>query len=103
MDAAKLDRRIGIYTRVPTQNSYGEMTYVDSLLATVSAQVVPIGGKETFMASQVVPQAQFKIVIRYRADISVLNKVMFESKMYDVAYVMEIGRREGLELLVVTP
>lgn len=103
MNSAKLDRRISIYQPIKTQNSYGEITYADSLLAVVYAQVVPIGGRETFFAAQLVPEATFKIVIRYRSDIDTTCKVEFESKRYDIAYLAEIGRREGLELLVKFP
>jgi SPP1 family predicted phage head-tail adaptor len=103
MNAAKLDRRISIYRPIKTQNSYGEITYADSLLAVVYAQVVPIGGRETFMASQIVPEAKFKIVIRYRSDLLTSDKIVFDGTAYDIAHIAEIGRREGLEVLVKFP
>jgi SPP1 family predicted phage head-tail adaptor len=103
MDTHMLDRRIEILGPVSEQNDLGEVQSTDALLATVSAQVIPIGGRETFMASQMVPEAVFKIRIRYRSAISPLNKVRFEGTTYDVAHVAEIGRRQGLELLVKFP
>ena len=103
MNSAKLDRRVSIYRPVKTQTSYGEITYADSLLGVVYAQVVPIGGRETFMASQMVPEAKFKILIRYRSDLDTTHKLEYDSQMFDIAYIAEIGRKEGLELWVKLP
>lgn len=103
MNSAKMDRRITLFARVETQNEYGELVLSEALKATVWAQVTPIGGKETWMASQMVPEAKFKIVIRYRADVTETDKVLFEGVEYDIAYIAEIGRREGLEIVVKFP
>ena len=103
MNASQLDRVIEIYVKTPQQNTFGEITYVDSLLAQVSAQVLPINGKETFLAAQVVPEPVLRILIRYRSDVDTTAKVHYESKVYDIAHVSEIGRRDGLQLLVKLP
>ena len=103
MQPAKMDRRISIVRRAQSQNEYGEIIFSDVLLATVWANVTPIGGKETFMASQIVPEAKFKILIRYRNDFDTSYKVIFNSTEYDIAHIAEIGRKDGLEILVKFP
>jgi SPP1 family predicted phage head-tail adaptor len=103
MDTEKLDRRIDILRPVASQNELGEVQYQYVLDARVSAQVLPIGGRETFMASQIVPEALFKIRIRYRRAITPAHKVVYQSATYDIAHIAEIGRRQGLELLVKFP
>ena len=103
MLSAKMDRRITLLARVQTQNEYGEMVLTDLSRATVWAQVTPIGGKETWMASQMVPEAKFKIVIRYLSDLVETDKVVLDGTEYDIAYIAEIGRREGLEIVVKFP
>ena len=55
------------------------------------------------MASQIVPEAKFKIVIRYRNDFDTSYKVVFNSTEYDIAHIAEIGRQDGLEILVKFP
>jgi SPP1 family predicted phage head-tail adaptor len=55
------------------------------------------------MASQIVPEAKFKILIRYRNDINPSYKVIYDSVEYDIAHIAEIGRKEGLEVLVKFP
>ena len=103
MQSAKMDRQISIIRRDQSQNEYGEIIYTDVLVTSVWANVTPIGGRKTYMASQLVPEAKFKILIRYRADVNPSYKIIFESVEYDIAYVAEIGRKEGLEILVKFP
>ena len=103
MQVNKFDRRISIFARVQTQNDYGEMILTDALKANVWASVTPIGGKETWMASQIVPEAKFKMVIRYRDDLVETDKVLFDGTEYDIAYIAQIGRKEGLEVIVKFP
>lgn len=103
MYSAKMDRQISIIRRDQTQNDYGEVTFTDVLIANVWANVTPIGGRETFMASQIVPEAKFKILIRYRTDINPSYKIIFNAVEYDIAHIAEIGRKEGLEVLVKFP
>ena len=103
MQVHKMDRKIAIFSRVETQNEYGEMILTDALKANVWASVTPIGGKETWMAAQIVPEAKFKIVMRYRDDLVETDKVLFDNVEYDIAYIAQIGRKEGLEVVVKFP
>ena len=103
MQSAKMDRFISLLQRIPSRNEYGEVIYSDTVIANVWANITPIGGRETFMASQIVPESKFKILIRYRSDIDATWKVLHNSIEYDIAYLAEIGRKEGLELWVKLP
>jgi SPP1 family predicted phage head-tail adaptor len=103
MQSAKMDNKVTIFSRVETQNEYGELILTDSMKASVWANVVPIGGKETWMAQQIVPEAKFKMLIRYRDDLDETDKVLFQGKEYDIAYIAQIGRKEGLEVVVKFP
>jgi SPP1 family predicted phage head-tail adaptor len=103
MQSAKMDNKVTIFSRVETQNEYGELILTDSMKASVWANVVPIGGKETWMAQQIVPEAKFKMLIRYRDDLDETDMVLFQGKEYDIAYIAQIGRKEGLEVVVKFP
>ena len=103
MQSAKMDNKVTIFSRVETQNDYGELILTDSMKASVWANVVPIGGKETWMAQQIVPEAKFKMLIRYRDDLDETDMVLFQGKEYDIAYIAQIGRKEGLEVVVKFP
>jgi SPP1 family predicted phage head-tail adaptor len=99
----KLDRQIEIRSKVATQNGYGEVIYSDTLVATVSAQITPIGGRETYQIVQIMPEADYRIVIRWRSDVTLTQKVVFGGVTYDIGHIAELGRRQGLELLVKLP
>jgi SPP1 family predicted phage head-tail adaptor len=103
MKAGALDRRITIQDRVETQNSFGEAQISYNDVATVWAEVKPLTGREYFSAAQYVPEAKLKIRIRYRPGVTEKQRIMYQGETYDIGYIAEIGRREGLELIVKTP
>ena len=103
MKAGKLDRKIKIESRVETQNDYGEAVISYVLLAEVWAEVLPLSGREFFTAAQTVPEVQLKIRIRYRTDVNETCRIVYNNVNYDIAYISEIKRREGLELVVKKP
>jgi SPP1 family predicted phage head-tail adaptor len=99
----KLDQRIEIRSKVASQNGYGEVIYSDVLVATVSAEVTPVGGKKTYQVVQIMPEADYKITIRWRPDVTLMQKVVYQGVTYDIGHISELGRRQGLELLVKLP
>jgi SPP1 family predicted phage head-tail adaptor len=103
MKAGKLDKRVTIKVKSATRDSYGAEIIGWSTLATVWAEVTPISGREFFVASQFVPEAQFKVRIRYREDFDETAKITYDSADHDILYIAEIGRQEGLEVLVKKP
>lgn len=103
MKSGKLDRRITIQSRIETQNSFGEAVISYGTLAQVWAEVLPLSGRELFTAAQTFPEAQLKVRIRYRADVTEKNRILHDGISYDIIHIAEIGRREGLEMLVKKP
>lgn len=103
MKAGKLDRRIQIKTKTATRDSYGAEILTYSTLATVWAEIVPVSGREYFLAAQFVPEAQLKVRIRYRNDFDETAQIVYDNVTYDILYIAEIGRKEGLEILVKKP
>lgn len=103
MKAGKLDRRITISVKSATRDSYGAEIIGWSTLATVWAEVLPISGREFFVAAQFVPEAQLKMRIRFREDFDETAKITYDNVEYDILYIAEIGRQDGLEILVKKP
>ena len=98
MRSGRLDRRITLQRKTVVANSYGEPieTWVD--LATVWAEYLPTGGVERYAATQMVAEADTRWRIRYRADLTPIDRLSYAGRIYDVTGVVEIGRREGLEI-----
>lgn len=103
MQAGKLDRRIKIESRVETQNSVGEAVITYVLLAEVWAEKKPLSGRELFTAAQFVPEAQAKYRIRYLPQVNEKCRIVDNGVNFDIVYIAEIGRREGLEITVKRP
>ena len=103
MKAGKLDRRITIKVKTATRDSYGAEIIGYTTLDTVWAEVMPLSGREYFVAAQFVPEAQLKIRIRFREDFDETAKITYKSTDYDILHIAEIGRQDGLEVVVKKP
>lgn len=99
MRAGKLDRRITLQTRTAVQSVSGEYTETFANLATVWAEVTDLRGREFFAAQQKNADVTTRFRIRWRDDVTVLHRIQYESRNYNIVHSAEIGRREGLELL----
>ncbi len=103
MKAGKLDRRVQIKVKTSTRDSFGAEILTYSVLATVWAEVVPVSGREYFAAAQFIPEASLKIRIRFREDFDETAKIFYDGIDYDILYIAEVGRADGLEVLVKKP
>jgi SPP1 family predicted phage head-tail adaptor len=100
MRAGTLDRRITIEQRSLSQDAYGQDTATWSEWATVWAQKRPKTGREYFEAHQERAEAEVVWRIRHRDGVKAGEmRVNDGDHTYDIESVIEMGRREGLELL----
>lgn len=100
MRAGKLDRRVTIQRKTVTESGSGEPIEAWNDLATVWAQARPNRGDERFSTMQVVGSAVTTFVVRFRADlaVTVLDRLGYDGKTWDILDVRELGRREGWEI-----
>lgn len=103
MMAGKLDRRVLIEAPTFSNDSIGASTTTWATLATVWARVEHLAGKELYAAKQIIPTADLKITIRYRSDITEKMRVTHDGVVYGIQHIAEIGRRDGLAILVQRP
>ena len=96
---AKMDRRITLQVKTTTQNDYGEPIVTWTTYARIWAEKKDMKGLEKFIAQQVRAEIDTRFVIRYRDDVSLTDRLTFESRDYDIQQVIEIGRRESLEII----
>jgi len=89
-----LDRRISIFRESSTRGDYGEVTGSASLVATVWCNVKFTAGKVTNNdTGKDITTTEIDFTIRYRADVGITNRVVYENQNYSIVYVEEIGRR----------
>lgn len=102
MQAGKLDRRITIQRKTTVQNDLGEEaeTWLD--MATVSASKRDVSDSERVAAAEVSATITTRFQVRWSKNVQDVNpgghRLLFGDRVYDIAAVKEIGRREGLEI-----
>lgn len=69
MEAGKLDRRITIQRRVTTLDSYGQQSTGWTNIATVWANVKPVGGQERMRSGALESTLTHTIMVRYQVDL----------------------------------
>ena len=102
MRAGRLDRIILIQRKTTSADSFGEPIETWATVATVWAEMVPVRGQERYAAMQQIAEIDTVFRIRYRAGITPLDRISYNSRLYDIKHVLEIGRFEGLELMTRT-
>lgn len=100
MRAGKLDRRLTIRRLVETGRDAMNAPVVEwSDVATVWAQQRLNRGSERFAAEQVSGTAVMTFHIRYRADLTITDRLVYEGREYEIiAPPREIGRRVVSEI-----
>jgi SPP1 family predicted phage head-tail adaptor len=98
MRAGSLDRRVTIQRKTVTQSSSGDPVETWDDVATVWAQVLPDRGGERFARRQLVGSAVVLFRMRYLSGVTVLDRLSYGDKLWDIVDVRETGRREGLDI-----
>jgi SPP1 family predicted phage head-tail adaptor len=101
MQAGRLDRRVEIQRRTQTQESNGEYVYTWATIATVWATVKDLRGAEFFSARQTNAEVTTRFYVRWIEGVTVLDRILYEGRVYDIAQVSEMARRQGLDILAI--
>jgi SPP1 family predicted phage head-tail adaptor len=105
MQAGKLDRRVTFERATATQASpSGEQVLTWAEERSVWAQVEPLSGVELFRSQQLGAKVDTRFRIRWPgADAGITPdetlRILYEGRYYDIRSVLELGRREGLEIM----
>lgn len=100
MQAGRLRHRITIQQKAPTRDSFGGEVEAWTAVATVSASVEPLDGREFLEARQLQAEVTTRIRIRYRTGIVPQMRVVWGSHTYDVQAVIDpASRRRELQLM----
>ncbi len=93
MRAGKLDRRLRILRQIETGRDGLNQPIIEwGPVARVWAQARPNRGAERFEAQQVTGTAMMTFHIRYRADLTVKDRIDYDGKVWDINDVRELGR-----------
>lgn len=101
MDAGSLDRRVTLYTFGSVNNEYNDPVAGYTELANVAASVRPGPGNERLASAENAANAPTVFRIRWSEvvrDVNAKDQVEYQGRRFNILSVVEIGRREGLEI-----
>lgn len=99
MRAGSLDRKIELQTWTEAESAIGEPIKTFKRLAYVFARVVPINGNEVLKSGRPIASKTAKFIIRYRNDLTTVNRIVYAGENWNILSMAELGRGEGFELL----
>lgn len=96
MRAGKLDRTITLQAFTNIVNEFGTPIEAWTDVATMRAERVETGTEEFVRAMGAEAETQEVLRVRWRANVTVANRILFEGRAFNIKRVEEIGRRKGL-------
>jgi SPP1 family predicted phage head-tail adaptor len=93
-----LDRRVTIQSLSTVLDGAGQEVETWGAVATVWMRVRPFRGGERFTAQQVVGKAVTTFEARYRSDVTIKNRLLWDGKTWDIADIRQLGRKERMEM-----
>lgn len=98
--AGSLDRRLTIHSGSVVRSASGNEKYTWTVLATVWAGQQRLSIADSNRMAGRDDGAEAKFVIRYRTDLTTSCQIECEGRRWVIVSIDELGRREGLALLV---
>lgn len=99
MLAGTLDRRFTWQRASKTTDDFGgEIETWATLFETWCAKVA-LTGAEAVVAAEVVDEETVKLQFRWRDDVQTTDRFIFEGRVHRVTSLVELGRRDGLEVI----
>ena len=99
MKAGRLDRRITIQRNFVLGNDgHGNQITEWRTIVLAWASMAQQSGREFFAAGTITEDHQTVFTMRWKADILVTDRVVYQGTVCDIHEAREIGRKAGLEL-----
>lgn len=98
LNIGRMDRQIIIQRVTETRDSIGGLVETWSTLVSLWAQEIPVGGSEALRAGRTTATETSKFVSWYYAGITSKDRISYNSKIWNIVNLREIGLREGLEI-----
>lgn len=99
MRAGALNKRVTLLQRSVSTNAEHEPIETFAELETVWAEVQDLRGRDFYAARQVVNELGTRFRIRWRSDLTTMDRISYDGRQFDIEQISEIGHRFGLEIL----
>ena len=102
MNPGELDTLVTIHRATEARAANGSVIKTWADLAQVWASIEPISGREAVMAQQLQSAVSLKATIRYGTGVTVRDRLMNGSLVYDITRVADSGTRHSWQELWLT-
>ncbi|UNM96294.1 phage head closure protein [Ignatzschineria rhizosphaerae] len=98
MDFGRLKHRVTLQKSEVTNGPYGrEEKWID--VGKLWAEIGSVSGKELIASGAELSSVSYKIIIRYRKDITAKHRLKYDDKIYNIEAVLPNNNRTMLTLL----
>lgn len=96
----EFDEKIFFQEKIIIDNAYNEdkLEGWDYLNGFSWSKVIQKPGREVYQADRLTHVQTFVFVLRYRRDVSVLNRVIWLKQVYNILSIIDTGRKRFLEI-----
>lgn len=91
IDPGQLNQRVQLQTRSTGTDALGQANSAWVTVASLWAQALPLRGREFFAAAQVQQEHAVKFTLRWRADITLTARIVWQGQPYDITGVTQLG------------
>lgn len=99
MNPGQFNRRVTVQQKSVTRAANGEEVVAWQDVATVWASVDMLKGNEIFAAAQMLESVDYRVRIRYRADVDREMRILAGTVTLDIVAAIMVGNYVALELL----
>lgn len=97
--AGRLDQRVTLQQKSVTRNAIGEEVVAWQDVATAWAEVRQLRGREFFAGAQMQDAVDVRVRLRWRSGVTRDQRLVWNGAPLDIVSVIELGRREALEIM----
>lgn len=98
---SRLQQRVTLQREIQTEDGTGGYIRSWQDVADLWAEIIPITGKEKWIAMQIQSSVTHRMLIRYRADIDASQRLVLNQRIFHIRSIANAGANNDiLELLV---
>lgn len=98
MRAGRRDRYITFQRKTEAKDEIGHPVPIWASLRNEFAEVVPVRGGEALQFEREVTGRMSKFVVPWFSGLTAEDRIVYDGANWDIVFISEIGRREGLEI-----
>lgn len=100
MQAGPLRHRVTIETKREERDAHGGVVEAWYPVATVWASVQPLQGRELFLAQQVDARLSHRVTLRYQADVTPTQRLVFKERALYPVQVQQVDERNRTTVIL---